>query len=382
MADVRFSGWQSPFTVFGVRLRIHISWLIIAVLIAWSLASGSLPAVYEGLPAGSYWVMALMIVAGLAASIVLHELAHTLAGRAVGMSVDRITLFVFGGVAELRDEPRSAGAELAMAIAGPAFSLALSAALALAAGTTDAVGGPEEAVYALGYLAAVNLALAVFNLLPAFPMDGGRVLRAVLWMLRRDLGKATRQAARTGQGVALLLMAGGALSALTSDVSGGLWLILIGLFVHGAASGELVQLEARAAFAGHRVAELMVRAVETVPADLTLDRFVDERLLASRHGAYPVVSGARWVGLLDSAALLAVPRERWARTTAAEVCRPAEALPRVGPHEDLAVALERMQRAEASRLVVADGETLVGLLTLKDLLARLQLQRRFGTPPA
>lgn len=382
MADLRFSGWQSPFTVFGVRLRIHISWLIIAVLIAWSLASGSLPAVYEGLPSGSYWAMALMIVVGLAVSILLHELAHTVVGRAMGMAVDRITLFVFGGVAELRDEPRSAGAELAMAIAGPAFSLAFSAVLAFAAGAAEAAGGPEEAVNALGYLGAVNLALAVFNLLPAFPMDGGRVLRAILWMLRRDLTTATRQAARTGQGVALLLMAGGAASALTSDVSGGLWLILIGLFVHGAASGELTQLEARAAFAGHRVSELMVRAVETVPADLTLDRFVDERLLASRHGVYPVVSGGRWVGVLESAALLAVPRERWAETTAGEICRPAEATPRVGPTEDLAVALERMQRAEATRLMVAEGETLVGLLTLKDLLARLQLQRRFGSAAA
>lgn len=166
----------APFSLFGIQIRIHMSWVIMALFIAWSLASGALPVLFKGLPAGAYWTMAGIIVIGLAVSIVLHEFAHALVGRALGMSVNRITLFLFGGVAELREEPKQPGAELAMAIAGPAFSVTFSLVMATAAGAVERAGGPTEVVMAMSYLATLNLVLAAFNMAPAFPLDGGRVL--------------------------------------------------------------------------------------------------------------------------------------------------------------------------------------------------------------
>ncbi|MEO8112839.1 MAG: site-2 protease family protein, partial [Phenylobacterium sp.] len=200
MADLRFTGWTSPVKVFGVQVRVHLSWLIVALLIAWSLASGSLPMIYAGLPRGAYWAMAAMIIVGLGLSIVLHEIAHTLAGRAMGVSVDRVTLFLLGGVAELHEEPKAPGAELVMALAGPAFSILFGVFLAFATTWAADAGAPETVVGGIGYLATLNIVLAGFNLLPAFPLDGGRVVRALVWMVSRDLERATRLAAAIGQG--------------------------------------------------------------------------------------------------------------------------------------------------------------------------------------
>jgi Zn-dependent protease len=231
--------------LLGVEIRIDVSWLLIAGLIAWSLATGELPALHAGLPPQAYWATALMIAAGLGASILLHEMAHTLAARAFGLSVGRITLYLFGGVAELEDEPATARAELLTALAGPGFSVAFSGLLAIVAGATSGLEGPASVVLALSYLAAVNLILAGFNLLPAFPMDGGRVLRAVVWMIRGDFAAATRLAVRTGQAIAIGLMALGAVQALTGRLADGVWLALIGLFVHRAASAEIRRAPSR-----------------------------------------------------------------------------------------------------------------------------------------
>jgi Zn-dependent protease len=282
MTDSRAS--DAGFPILGVPIRIHPSWLIMALFIAWSLASGALPSLYGGLPAGSYWTMALLIVLGIGASIVLHELAHTLVGRAMGVPVRRITLFIFGGAAELADEPKRPGAELTMAIAGPAFSVVFSFVLAAAAGATQTAEGPREVVVALGYLATLNLVLAAFNMVPAFPLDGGRVLRAILWMSTGDLERATRIAARAGEILAIVLVALGVFALFVAGAAAGLWWILIGLFLYSAARGARRDQEARQVFGGRAIAEFMTPDVEAVPGGFTLDRFVDERLLGSRHG--------------------------------------------------------------------------------------------------
>lgn len=369
-------------SLFGVQIRVHASWVIMALFIAWSLASGSLPMLYAGLPAGSYWAMAAIIVVGLAASIVLHELAHTLVGRAMGISVSRITLFLFGGVAELREEPKRPGAELAMAIAGPAFSIAFSLVLAIAAGAVGQMGAPTEVVTALGYLATLNLVLAAFNMAPAFPLDGGRVLRALLWMSTRDLMKSTRIAVRAGEALALLLMAAGLVSAFTVNPAGGLWWIMIGLFLHAAARGALRDVEARQMFAGHAIAELMAPSIETVPASYTLDRFVDERLMASRHGLYPIVEGDKWLGIVTPEDILRTPREAWKATTMGEICTPAATTPVAGLLDDASQVMDRMRAQNVQRMPVVHRGAVVGIVTLQDLLGSLELWRRFRpTPP-
>lgn len=375
------SGPPRAFSLFGTEIRIHVSWVIMALFIAWSLASGSLPLLFTGLPAGSYWSMAGIIVMGLAVSIVLHELAHTLVGRAMGVSVDRITLFLFGGVAELREEPKRPGAELAMALAGPAFSTAFSFALAAAAGVMGRTSAPTEVVMTLSYLASLNLVLAAFNMAPAFPLDGGRVLRALLWMSTRDLMKATRIAVRAGEALAMLLMVAGLVTTFTVNPAGGLWWILIGIFLHGAARGALRDAEARQMFAGHAIAELMAPSVETVPAAYTLDRFVEERLMASRHGLYPVVEGDTWLGIVKPEDILRTPRETWKTKTMGEICTPAADTPAAGLLDDAARVMDRMRAQNVQRMPVVHRGSVVGMVTLQDLVGSLELWRRFRPKP-
>ena len=201
------------FTAFGIKVRVNIGWAFIAAFIAWSLAQGFFPQIYAGLSASTYWSMALLALLGLAVSIVLHELAHSLVGRAFGMPVHSITLFMFGGVAELEEEPETPRAELLMALAGPAMSIALAAVFAV----LEAAAEPGSAALAgvFGYLAVINLVLAVFNLLPAFPMDGGRALRAILWSRSGDIGRATRIAGRAGTVFGTMLMLAGLLVILS-----------------------------------------------------------------------------------------------------------------------------------------------------------------------
>jgi len=364
-------------SLFGIRVRVHVSWLIMAVFIAWSLASGSLPMLYAGLPAGAYWATAVLIVVGLGVSIVLHEFAHALVGRLMGAPVNRITLFLFGGVAELNEEPKRPLADLLMAAAGPAFSVVLGLALALAAGQARLAGTAPAVVMGLGYLATLNLVLAAFNLFPAFPLDGGRVLRALAWMATGDLGKATRLAARVGEALAVLLIALGIAALFTIDVTGGLWWVMVGLFLRGAARGTLTDQEARQTFAGHAIAELMAKSVETVPSDLTLARFVDDRLLASRHPLYPVVEGGRWIGVVRAEDVLRIPRDDWAATTVRQICTAAASTPSAGLLDDASEVMGRMQALEVERMPVVHRGVVVGIVTLRDLLGSLELWKRF-----
>ncbi len=368
--------------LFGVEISIHFSWLIIALLIAWSLATGAFPRLHAGLPPASYWSMAAVVVIGLAASIILHELAHTLVGRAYGMSVHRITLFLLGGIAELDEEPRAPRAELLMALAGPAASLGLSLLFAMAASALRMTAAPGEAAIALGYLATFNLVLAVFNLAPAYPMDGGRVLRAAIWMVTGRPETATRVAARTSQGLASVLVLAGFAIALSGHPAGGLWWVLIGLFVLAAATAALDHLVARRHLAGRPVREFMAQRVETAPSDMGIEAFVRYRLYATRHGLYPIVEQDRLIGVVEPADILGTPRDRWARTTLGDICSPLDPTRAAAPGDDAFTVLERMRRDRRPRMLVLDRDVLVGIVTLDDVLERLALARRFEPEPA
>ena len=373
----------SRFRLLGVEINVHFSWLILALLIAWSLASGAFPQLYAGLPGSTYLAMAVVAVVGLAVSIVLHELAHALVGRAFGISIRRITLFLFGGVAEMENDPKAPRAELLMALAGPAVSVLLGLAFALVASILSTQGAAAEAVGVFGYLATLNILLAVFNLAPAYPLDGGRVLRALIWMITGKPDRATRIAARSGQVFAVVLMMAGLAFALTGGLTGGLWWILIGLFLYAAAAGALRDLTARRLLRGHRIRELMTRRLETAPADMTLDAFVNYRLYASHHGLYPVVEMDRLVGVLEPTDILKTPRETWARTTLGEICGPLDETSTATPDEDVFAVLERMRGQGRTRMLVLERGALAGMVTMADLMERLALAMAFepATPP-
>jgi Zn-dependent protease len=264
------------FTLFGFRISIDLSWFVLAALIVWSLATGMFP---ESLPersARTYYIMGAAGALGMFASIVFHEMAHSLVARAYGIKIAGITLFIFGGVAELEDEPPTPKSEFLVAIAGPISSIVLGGALFLVASLFE-TGGPAEVLAVLDYLTVINIVLAVFNLIPAFPLDGGRMLRAVLWWRQGDLRKATRLASFLGAGLGIALMAFGAYSALQGSSIGGLWQILIGYFVFNAAGNARRQTEIVERLRGVSVGQLM-RTPPNLPAGFPAEPFAEGTL--------------------------------------------------------------------------------------------------------
>jgi len=246
--------WTLPLKVLGAPASVHLGWTLVAALVGWSMAMGSLPTVYAGLTYETYWVMTAIVILGLGLSVLAHAFVQALAARAMGVSLQRITFYVFGGVGELQEDPRSALSELGMALCGPLLSLLFCAVIAFAAGASEAAGAPDMVVGSLTFIATLNLVMAAFNLLPAFPLDGGRALRAVTWMITGDLERATRVSTGVGVALSFLLMAAGAAQAFLGNLEGGLWTILIGIFLQHVARGAQFEADRRQILAAHRLA--------------------------------------------------------------------------------------------------------------------------------
>lgn len=361
--------------VFGIRIRMDASWILLALLIAWTLASGVFPELYQGLASTAYWGMAAVAVFGIAVSIVLHELGHSLVAKAFGLPIRSITLFMFGGVAEMEEEPRSPWAELVMAIAGPMVSLALGvgfSAAALASG-----GLPREFAGVLDYLGTLNIMLAIFNLAPAFPLDGGRVLRAIIWLVTGDAYKATRIAARVGEVLGAALIAAGALTAIATRFASGLWWILLGWFIFSMARAHRREAEARRQLTGATVGDLMTRDPVTAPADMPVDAFVETVLARHPHDLFPVVDSGVVIGGVGFKEAQATPTADRARLQVGDIATPLAAIPIAASSEPVDAALERMQRLGASRALVIDDRRLTGVLTLKDVMNHLRFRSAF-----
>ncbi|GIK49822.1 MAG: putative zinc metalloprotease Rip3 [Alphaproteobacteria bacterium] len=370
----------ASFSLLGVGIRIDASWILLALLIAWSLASGVFPGLYAGLPPSSYWAMAAATVVGVAASIILHELGHTLVARAFGLPIKSITLFVFGGVAEMEGEPKAPMAELLMALAGPLVSVALGFGFAALANILPA-NAPTEFHAVAHYLSMLNYTLAVFNMLPAFPLDGGRVLRAIVWLATRDPLKATRIAARSGEVIAILLMAAGVVSALGGGIGHGLWWVILGWFILSIASAHRREAEAKQLLSGARVRDLMTPDPVTAPADMSVAHFVETVLARHPHDLVPIMSDdGAIIGGAGFGEAKAAPRESWASTPLSSIATPIAQIPTADQRLEIEAALERMQRAGASRLIVTDGGRLAGILTLKDLANHLRFRSEFAAP--
>lgn len=365
------------FRVFGIDIKIDISWTVIAALIAWSLAQGVFPQLYEGLETTTYWWMAILAVIGLAASIILHELAHSLVAIRYGTPVKSVTLFLLGGVAALENEPRSPRAELLIAIAGPAMSATLAVLFRLLAAASSA----EPALAGvLGYLGLLNTVLFIFNMLPAFPMDGGRVLRAVLWGSSGDFKRATRTASQSGKIFGATFMVMGVLFALLGALVGGMLWFLIGMFIRTAAAGAYSSLQVRDALENVTVRGLMTADPESVPPDLPLDRFVAEQLFAHGHDLFPVVEGERVLGSVGLKEVKAVPRTDWPSRRTGEIMTPVRAELVIGPDAPALEALTQMQGQGLSRLLVVQQGRLAGIIALKDLIDLLTIKIALEQP--
>jgi Zn-dependent protease/CBS domain-containing protein len=369
------------FRLLGIQISIDPSWLIILVLLTLSLASGFpslLQELFPGVPHPLAWyeygAMGLVTALAFFGCIVLHELGHAVVARARGMPIRGITLFLFGGVAEIGDEPPSAGTELLMAVAGPAVSIVLALLFGLLAWIGVAADWPHPLLIVLVYLACINALVLAFNLMPAFPLDGGRVLRALLWAATGNLRRSTYWASLSGRAFAWILIAWGLAQLFAGNWLGGVWIGLIGLFLNNAARSAYQQVLVRQALQGERVRRFMNPEPVVVPPWLDLHTLVEEYVYRYHRKAFPVVSDGHLEGIITTRALGQVPRREWPEHTVAEVMgRDLQAVS-ISKDADALEALAQMQRTQSSRLLVTEGDRLVGILSLKDLLAFLDLK--------
>jgi Zn-dependent protease/predicted transcriptional regulator len=361
------------FKLLGFEVHIDMSWLIIALLITWSLAKGLFPSNYQDLPPATYLWMGLCGAAGMFFSIVFHELCHSLVARRFGLPIKGITLFIFGGVAEMSDEPSSAKAEFLMAIAGPLSSILL----ALMFYVVTSLDGEVLSIPVIGvieYLVAINLILAAFNLLPAFPLDGGRVLRSALWQWKKNLRWATRVASRIGEGFGILLILFGIFNVIMGRIIGGIWQFMIGMFLRNAAQMSYKQVLIRKALEGETVKHFMKKDPVTAPSSISIKELVEDYIYNYHFKMYPVVEGGELIGCITSREVKDIPREQWTRRTVGNVASRCSPQNTTDPAADALKALSIMSRTGNSRLMVVENGRLVGIITLKDIMRFISLK--------
>ena len=364
----------SLFNISGFKVKVDASWLLIAFLVAWSLATGFFPVEQRGLSARAYWFMGVAGALGLFISIVIHEFTHSLVARRYGMPIEGITLFIFGGVAEMSEAPANPRAEFFMAVVGPVASILLGALFFGLAVLSIALAAPAPVRGVLRYFAYLNGLLAVFNLLPAFPLDGGRVFRSILWGITGNLRAATRVATSVGSFFGVLMMAYGFWKMMSGDLVGGMWLILIGIFLQSAAQISYKQLMIRKALEGEPVRRFMNPNPATASPGMSIEDFVEASVYRYQSKMLPVVDSDLLMGCISFEQIKQIPREEWRLRLVSEVMRPCSPEIIVTPQTDAVQVLSKANRNGMSEFLVVDGGRLVGMVSLKDLLKFLSLK--------
>lgn len=370
------------FKLFGFEVKIDISWLILAVLITFTLARGFFPHYYKGLSLLTYWWMGLSGALGFFASIIFHEFWHSFVARRYGLPMKGITLFIFGGVAEMGDEPPNAKTEFLMAIAGPLSSIFLGFGffgINLLIPRSDPLL-PMKGV--IGYLAYINLILAAFNLLPAFPLDGGRILRSAIWKWTDNIRRATRVASWTGSFFGIALMILGILSIFQGNFIGGIWFFVIGMFVKNAAQISYQQVLLRNVLAGKKVGYFTKVDPVFVPPSISIEQFVEEYFYKYHFKMFPVVENTNIVGCINIAQVKDIPRNEWNQRTVRELAKKCLPENTISPEADTLKALSLMKQNGNTKLMVVEDRKLIGIVTLKDILqyfsARMDMEEYSG----
>ncbi|MFM8551440.1 MAG: site-2 protease family protein [Nitrospiraceae bacterium] len=370
--------WQIG-RVFGIPIKIHMSWFLVFGFVTWSLATGYLPDMLPDLSAPRYWGMGGMAALLLFGSVLLHELGHSYVALRYKIPIQQITLFIFGGVAQMRREAPGPKAEFLIAIAGPLVSFALGVAILGLAETVNQGQGLTALWLLLG---SVNLQLGLFNLIPGFPLDGGRMLRAGLWAWSGNYHRATRQASLAGQGfgvalglLGLALMLGAATGVMPGPLAAnGGWLALIGLFLFNSARGSRRQAAIKAALEEVSVEDLMVREVVTLPADLTVSDAVAQHFLPQGHSGFPVLDGGRPVGMVAVREVQALPQSLWSWRTVRDIMQLWSPEMETTRETSALAALDQMQQEGQDRLAVMEDGRLAGLITRNGIARFLQLR--------
>lgn len=361
--------------VFGFPIYVDISWFVIALLVTWSLATAAFPQWTPDQETVTYWIMGVCGALGLFVSILAHELGHALAARKYGVEMRGITLFIFGGVAEMAEDTPSAEAEFVVAVAGPIVSVVLGLAFLGLAIVGSAMNLSGAVLGVVGWLGVINLVLVAFNMIPAFPLDGGRVLRALLWYWTESLRRATRITSAIGGAFGMALIILGVLVLITGQFVSGIWFILIGLFLRFAAQQSYQQVIVRRALQGEPIRRFMTTEPVTVDPNLSIEELVERYIYRVHHKMYPVVdSDGRVVGCITTRQVSEVPREQWSASRVADVMVPVADENTIHPDADAMQAMTRLNQSGQSRLMVVDGDRVVGVLSLKDLMTFLSLK--------
>jgi Zn-dependent protease/CBS domain-containing protein len=363
--------------IAGIEFGINWSWLVVFALIVWTLASGIFPSTNPGLSKGTHISMAIVAALFFFLSILLHEFGHALQARREGIEIDGITLWLFGGVAQFKGSFRTAGSEFRVAIAGPLVSLLLGAVFVLIALINGIPSAVDGVVSWLGY---INLSLLVFNLIPAPPLDGGRVLHAALWRLRGDFVWATRVAANVGRAFGYLLIAGGIAMFIFQSSFSGAWLAFLGWFLLNAATAESRYLLTQQALNGLRVRDVMTPNPVVVGPETTLGQFMDDVMYSNRHTTYPVVDHGRPVGLLPFRCVANVPRSQWETRSVRDCLISLDQVPVLREDEQAVDALAELSQSSGGHALVLSNGNLAGIVSTSDLARALEARRRRQAP--
>lgn len=356
------------FKVFGFEVKLDISWFLIALLITWTLAAELFPQRYPDLPRETYWWMGVAGAIGIFFSIVFHEFSHSIVARYFGIPIRGITLFIFGGIAEMEKEPPTPKTEFLVAIAGPLASFLLAFIFQYVEKMASANEWPIFITGVSYYLGYLNLILAIFNLVPAFPLDGGRMLRAGLWAIKKNLHTATRISSQIGSGFGLVLMVLGVFAFLQGQFIAGMWWLLIGIFVKGTAIASYKQLIVEDTLQNQPVRKFMTSALVTVPPSISIAQLVDDYVYRYHFKMFPVVEGNRLLGCITTRDVASLPQHQWQQYTVTSLTQNSSAENTVSPDAKAVDVLSTMTKpGAASRLMVVENERLLGIISLTDL---------------
>ncbi len=360
---------------FGISLRLHYTWFIVFGLVTWALAAAYFPTAHPD------WSLTTSITVGVVTSVLFfgsvlaHELAHSVVAQRAGLKIESITLFIFGGVSQITEEPREPAVEFRMALAGPLTSAALGA---LFSAIRILPGVPPEVAAAALWLGIINLSLAAFNLIPGFPLDGGRVLRSILWWRSRNLRSSTRTASNIGRAVGYLFIFIGIFFIFTGNWLNGLWLAFIGWFLENAAVGSYRQLALQDLLRGHKVKEVMTKDFPCIPPQLPVETLVHDQMLASGKRYFAVCSDGQMRGLVTIHNVKAAPREQWPSLTAENIMTRPDGLKRVTQDDDLSAVMRLLTEEDINQVpVMADGN-IVGVVARDNLLSFINLHAELG----
>jgi len=364
--------------LLGFEITIDWSWLFIFFLVVYTLANGYFPSVYPSFDIATNWLVGVIAALLLFASVLTHELSHSMVARSYGTHVKGITLFLFGGVSQTSEEPKSAREEFWMAIVGPVTSVGLGLVFYMVGGIGVILEWPAPLIAISGYLSLINFLLGAFNLIPGFPLDGGRVLRSAIWAATGDLTRSTRYASYSGQFFGYFLMASGFGEILTGGLIGGLWLIFIGWFLAGAARSGYQQVLVRQALSGVRVEQVMTTDVPVIPAETSVRNFVDDHLLRHEYSCYPVTSNDHVIGVVGTEEVRSVPSSDWEITSVGQITHRIDAAYEVSADDDAWNALSKLADENVCRLLVMEEDHLKGTVGRDAVFRLVQTKMQLG----